>query len=140
MGGQIVPDDDVARAQGWCERLLHKNVKNVGIRRGIDCETGPQAIERQGADQRRHFPVSERHGAVHAFALRRTPLAACHRAGHTTLIDKDEMSRIEFCRLFAPGFSLLLIRRPVALCGVERLFLRGKSSLASKRDSVGKLR
>jgi hypothetical protein len=119
--------------------MLSVGAKDLGIRRAV--------YRHHGVEARRPYRRSHRHvGAIvlgHAahppLPWRGAPIEAGHGPMHSGCIVALQAPHVE-CLAALPGVRpCLLDPRRVPFGGVERLFLRGRSSRLSRRDIVDPL-
>ena len=80
MARQVVHDDNVALAQFRDEDLVDVSLESETVDGAVDDERRDEAAQRQGSNEGRGFPVSERN-AVQALTARSAAVTARHVGG-----------------------------------------------------------
>jgi hypothetical protein len=122
MGGEVVEDERVARAQLWTEHLLQINRKNLGIDGAFDQKRSFDAFMAQGRNESGTLPVTVRDGAETTLTHQATTMVASHLGVQAGLINKHQLADIPAGLLPSPkppgGFNV----RPILLGGACRFF------------------
>lgn len=110
MNVEIVPDDDVARHEGWGKLCSDIGVELVAIHRAIDDEGRGDRVTAQPGDECLRVPFAEGSLGVKAFA----PFASAAQRRHVgldrSLIDKHQAAGAPLHRrlaMLAPFIALL---------------------------------
>jgi hypothetical protein len=122
MGGEVVEDERVPRAQLWTEHLLKISRENLGIDRAFDQKGRFDAFMAQGRNKSRALPVAVRDGAETTLAQRTATMVTGHLGVQACFINKHKLTNIPVGLLPAPkppgGFNI----RPILLGGARRFF------------------
>ena len=122
MGGEVVEDERVARAQLRTEHLLQIGREDLGIDRSFDQKGGFDAFVAQGRNKGGTLPVAMGDSAEATLTDRTATMVAGHLGVQTRFIDKDQPANIPVGLLPAPkpsgGFDI----RAVLLGGARRFF------------------
>ena len=94
MGGEVVEDERVARAQLWTKHLLQINRKNLGIDGAFDQKGSFDAIMAQGRNESGTLPVTVRDGAETTLAHQAATMVAGHLGAQAGLINKHQLADI----------------------------------------------
>jgi len=120
--GQVIEDDDIARAQCRDQDLLDVGEKRGIVDRTIKHRRRGQAIDAQPRNDRLRLPVSARRVVAQPYATRTPTVAAQQIGGDAGFIDEDVGARVvEWLRVLpvpAGGGDV----RPTLLVGVYRFF------------------
>jgi hypothetical protein len=122
VGGEVVEDEGVARAQLGTEHLLKIGREHLGIDGTFDQEGSFDAFLAQGRNEGGALPVAVRDGAETALAQRTAAIVAGQLGVQACFINKDQPADIPVGLLPAPkppgGFNV----RPILLGGARRFF------------------
>ena|SRR5208283_182742 len=122
VGGEIVEDERVARAQLRTEHLLQISRENLGIDGAFDQKGSFDAFMAQGRNKGGALPVAVRDGTDTTLAQQAATTVAGHLGVQTGFIDKDQTANIPVWLLPSPkppgGFNI----RPILLGGARRFF------------------
>jgi hypothetical protein len=122
VGGEVVEDEGVTRAQLGTEHLLQISCENLGIDGALDQERGFDTFMAQGRNESGTLPAAMRDGAKTALAQRTTTIVAGQFGVQAGFIDKDQMANIPAGLLpapMSPGGSNVW---PILLGGARRFF------------------
>ena len=139
MSAQVIQYDDVTWAQRWDEDLLRVGLKDLSIRGPLDRHDGLDAVQAEGRNHGEIGAIVLGHGPDDPLPTGRAPEPTRHGQIHARFVDKFEALGIERLNqrvVVSPG---LLDPLGVALCRVDRLFLRGNSKRWTSRHMVGTL-
>jgi hypothetical protein len=122
VAGQIVHDDNVARAQGWGEDLLNVAAEDVTVHGAIEHVRGGDAGGAQAGHKGGGFPVTVGHRRQQAQAAGTPAKPPRHVGGRRGLVEEHQTFRVE-CGL-APdeGVAGLGHVRTLLLGGVQAFF------------------
>src|SRR5208283_2097672 len=122
VGGEIVEDERVARAQLRTEHLLQISRENLGIDRAFDQKGSTDAFMAQGRNEGGALPVAVRDGTDTTLAHRTATMVAGHLGVQASFINKHQLPDIPARLLPAPkppgGFNI----RSILLGGARRFF------------------
>ncbi len=122
VGGEVVEDERVARAQLWTEHLLQISRENLGIDGTFDQKGGFDAFLTQGRNEGGALPVAVREGAQTTLALGAATMMAGQLGVQAGFINKHQVADIPAGLLPTPkppgGFNV----RPILLGGARRFF------------------
>ncbi len=124
MARQVVHDDNVALAQFRDEDLVDVSLESETVDGAVDDERRDEAAQRQGSNEGRGFPVSERNADPQALTARSAAVTARHVGGGPGLVDEDQALGVEIELPFEPGLALLRDVGAALLGRVRGLFLR----------------
>lgn len=122
VNGQVVEDDDIARAQRGHEDLLDVGQKRHIVDRPIEHRRGAEAIEAQRRHDRVRVPVAERRVIPQARAAGTAAVPSQQIGRHAAFVEEDVLAHVAQ-RLpglpLPPGGGDI---RPALLVGVYRFF------------------
>ena len=122
VGGEVVEDERVARAQLRTEHLLKISRENLGIDGAFDQKGSFDAFMAQGRNEGGALPVAMRDGAETTLAHQAATMVAGQLGVQTGFINKHQPADIPAGLLPAPkspgGFNV----RPILLGGARRFF------------------
>ena len=122
VGGKVVEDDRVARAQLWAEHLFKISRENLGIDGAFDQKGSFDAFMAQGRNEGGTLPVAVRDGADTTLAPWTATMVAGHLGVQAGFINKHQLADIPAGLLPSPippgGFNV----RPILLGGARRFF------------------
>ena len=122
VGGEVVEDEGVARAQLRTEHLLKINRENLGIDGTFDQKWRFDAFMAQGCNEGGALPMAMGDGAEATLAQRATTMVAGHLGVQACFINKHQLADIPAGLLPSPipsgGFNI----RPILLGGARRFF------------------
>jgi len=122
VGGEVVEDERVARAQLRTEHLLKVSREHLGIDGAFDQKGSFDAVMAQGCNEGGALPVAMRDGAETTLAHQAATMVAGQLGVQTGFINKHQPADIPAGLLPAPkspgGFNV----RPILLGGARRFF------------------
>ena len=122
VGGEVVEDERVARAQLRTEHLLKISRENLGIDGAFDQKGSFDAFMAQGRNEGGTLPVAVRDGTETTLAHRAATMVAGHLGVQAGFINKHQLADIPAGLLPSPkppgGFNV----RPILLGGARRFF------------------
>lgn len=122
VGGEVVADDDIARAEFGHEDFAQVSQEGRSVHGAIQEPGSGQAIVAQGRDEGGALPVAVRHGGQAALAAFAAAIEAAHLGVESRLIQKDQPPVIPAPLLFPPALPGSLKLRPILLGGAQRFF------------------
>src|ERR1041384_315771 len=138
MCPQVIHHHYVTGLQCRAEDAFGVGTEYFTIRRPLDHQQRLESLAAQGADQREMLSIVDRRTANRPRTPRGTAIKRCQGQINPRFINELAAPQIEPLERFRVLGAGLLDARGVALNGVERLFLRGRSRACSKRHSVGR--
>jgi hypothetical protein len=93
------------RTRSRDEDLFDIGAKFLAVDRAVEDERGGDAVVAQGGDERRGFPVAERHMRDETLALLAAAIARRHVGRSPSLIDEHQPARVEALLRFAPSLA-----------------------------------
>ena len=123
VAAQIVGDDDIAGLERGAQKVPHISQEYFSVHRAIDHQRSCQAILAQSGYERGGLPMPMRHGSDAALSSGRSPIAASHVGAGPSLIQEDQLRRIQG-RLKGglPFMPCLLHVGAILLAGVQGFF------------------
>lgn len=122
VGGEVVEDERVARAQLWPEHLLQISREDLGIDGTFDQKGGFDAFMTQGRNEGGALPVAVRESAETTLPHRAATMVASHCGVQAGFINKHQSADIPAGLLPAPMPPSGLNVRPILLGGAHRFF------------------
>jgi len=122
VGGEVVEDERVTRAQLRTEHPLKISRENLGIDGAFDQKGSLDAVMAQGRNEGGALPVAVRDGADTTLAHQTAAMVASHLGVQACFINKHQLADIPAGLLPSPkppgGFNI----RPILLGGARRFF------------------
>ena len=122
VGGEIVEDERIARAQLGTKHLLKISRENLGIDGTFDQKGSVDAIMTQGRNESGALPVAVRDGTKTTLAQGAAAIVAGQLGVQAGFIDKHQMTNIPAGLLPAPMSPGSFNVRPILLGGARRFF------------------
>jgi len=122
VGGEIVEDERIARAQLGTKHLLKISREHLGIDGAFDQKGSVDAIMTQGRNESGALPVAVRDGTKTTLAQRAAAIVAGQLGVQAGFIDKHQMTNIPAGLLPAPMSPGSFNVRPILLGGARRFF------------------
>ena len=122
MAGQVVHDDDLARLEGWHQKLLDPGAECLAIHRAVQRQRRTEPIAAQGCDKCGGAPMAIWCLAQKPLSGRTAAVAPHHVGGKPGLVDEHQSGSIEERLFTAQGFACSLDVRPVLFAGVKSFF------------------
>ena len=117
VGRQIVHDHDLAGLQSRAQPLLQIGQKHLSIGRRFHRHRRQQPIYAERSQYRQGVPVSCGRAFPHALAARGWSVATGHFGGHSALVEKHQVARVDLLQRLPPElpprldfWALLLLR------------------------------
>ena len=139
MAGEVVHDDDVARAQFWDEHLGDIGLEGIAVDRPVEHPRRDEAAQGERRRRRSSFS-SDRAGRpiLQPLAARTSAMTARHVGRGPGLVDEDEALGIEVELAVEPLLPPLQDVGAVLFARVRGLFLRVIACRSKNRQSVPK--
>jgi hypothetical protein len=122
VGGKVIEDDDIARAQFRAEHLLKISGEDLGVDRAFDQKGRRDAFDPQGGNEGGTLPMTMRHAAHTALASPAPPVEPGQLGVQARFINEDQALTVPARLSPAPIDPRGLDVRPLLLGGVRRFF------------------
>ncbi len=122
VDGQVVEDDDIARAQRRHQDLVDIRLEGRRVDRAVKHRRGGQPVEPQRGDHGMCLPVAARRVIVQAGAARTAAIPAQQIGRDATLIEEDVLADIAQGQPVAPLAPRRRDIRTALFVGVYRFF------------------
>jgi hypothetical protein len=122
VGGEVIEDERVARAQLWTEHALQISGEDLGIDRSFDQKWSGDAVMAQGRYKSGALPVAVRDGTETPLTNRAAAMKAGQLGVQTCFIDKHKLADIPARLLPTPKLAGGFDIRPILLGGARRFF------------------
>ena len=136
VAGEIVHDDDVARAQPGDQDLLDVGFEGAAVDRAVEHERRDHAARAQAGDESRRLPVAIRDGHAQPFAQRRPASRRAIAVEAQVSSMKTSRAGIEIDLAIEPGLAAPHNVRALLLGRVRRLFFSVIRRRSKNRHNV----